>query len=121
MRESILIVDDDVTLIELLGIFLRSKGYDIVVADDASAALSIVQQKQLEALIADSLPGLDGLTVVKAFRDRNPSGAIIFFTGLASEDTSELATAAGADVVLFKPVGLDVVHSTLRRLLAKSA
>ena len=58
---------------------------------------------------------------MKAFRKKNPLGAIIFFTGLALDDTSELATSAGANVVLFKPVGLDVVDSTLRRLLAKSA
>jgi DNA-binding response OmpR family regulator len=121
VRESILIVDDDAILAELLGLFLRSKGYETVAADDVSAAVSIIQRQQLEALIADSLPGLDGLKVVRAFRDKNPSGAIIFFTGLAADDTSELATSAGANVVLFKPVGLDVVDSTLRQLLAKSA
>ena len=121
MRESILIVDDDATLLELLGIFLRSKGYDIVSADNSSVAMRIIEGRRLGALIADSLPGLDGLRVVRAFREKNPSGAVIFFTGLASDDTSELATTAGANVVLFKPVGLEVVDSTLQRLLAKSA
>jgi len=121
MRESILIVDDDATLVDLLGIFLRSKGYDIVSAGDVALAMGLIQRRELGALIADSLPGLEGLQVVRTFRKKNPLGAIIFFTGLAHEDTSELATNAGANAVLFKPVGLDVVDSTLRRLLAKSA
>jgi DNA-binding response OmpR family regulator len=121
MRQRVLIVDDDSALMELLALFLRSEEYEILSADDAATALALIQEQPLAALITDSLPGLRGLEVMKLFRKRNPLGAIIFFTGLSFEDTSQRALSAGANLVLFKPVGLDEVVAALRRLLAKSA
>jgi CheY-like chemotaxis protein len=121
MRQRILIVDDDPALMELLTLFLRSEEFEILSAADAATALALIQEQQLAALITDSLPGLRGLQITKAFRKKHPLGAIIFFTGLTFEDTSQQALAAGANLVLFKPVGLNEVVSALRRLLAKSA
>jgi DNA-binding response OmpR family regulator len=121
MRHSILIVDDDAALVEIMTVFLRSEDYEISAVDNAVAAIALIQEESLSALIIDSLPGLGGLDVVRIFRKKNPLGAIIFFTGLAYDDTSETATEAGANVVLFKPVGLDRIASVLRRLLAKTA
>ena len=121
MRQAILIVDDDSALVEIMTLFLRSEDYEIFAVDSAPAAIRLIEEESLSGLIIDSLPGLSGLDVVKAFRKRNPLGAIIFFTGLAYDDTSETAMEAGANVVLFKPVGLDKIASALRRFLAKSA
>lgn len=106
---------------EVLTLFLRSEEYEIVPADDTASALALVQEQPLAALITDSLPGFGGLQVIRAFRKKNPLGAIIFFTGLSFEDTAQQALNAGANLVLFKPVGLDEVVAALRRLLAKSA
>lgn len=121
MRHKLLIVDDDPALVEILTIFLGSEEFEIFSADNADSALDIVQEQMLAALITDSLPGFRGLQLVKAFRKKNPVGAAIFFTGLAFDDTSQRAINAGANVVLFKPVGLNEVTAVLRRLLAKSA
>jgi len=121
MRHTILIVDDDAALVEIMTVFLRSEDYEIFVADSAPAAMSLIQEESLSGLIIDSLPGLRGLDVVKLFRKKNPLGAIIFFTGLAYDDTLETAMKAGANLVLFKPVGLEKIASALRRLLAKTA
>ena len=121
MRHTILIVDDDAALVEIMTVFLRSQDYEIFAADSVTAAMSLIQQESFSGLIIDSLPGLRGLEVVKLFRKKNPLGAIIFFTGLAYDETSETAIKAGANAVLFKPVGLEKIASALRRLLAKTA
>jgi two-component system, OmpR family, response regulator len=121
MHHTILIVDDDAALVEILTVFLRSQDYEIFAVDSAPAAMRVIQEESLSGLIIDSLPGLRGLDVVKIFRKKNPLGAIIFFTGLAYDDTSETAMEAGANAVLFKPVGLEKIASALRRLLAKTA
>jgi two-component system, OmpR family, response regulator MtrA len=121
MRPSILIVDDDAALVEIMTLFLQSEDYKVFAADNAPAAMSLIQRESLAGLIIDSLPGLRGLDVVKVFRKKNPLGAIIFFTGLDYDDTSETAMKAGANMVLFKPVGLEKIASALRRLLAKTA
>lgn len=121
MRQSILIVDDDPALVEILTLFLRSENYEIFSADDAATALDLIRKQQLAALITDSLSGLRGLQVVQEFRKVNPQGTIIFFTGLTFADTAEQAVAAGANMVLFKPIGLDEVASALRRSLMKTA
>jgi DNA-binding response OmpR family regulator len=121
VRHKVLIVDDDPALVDILTVFLDSGEYEIFSADNAASALSIVQEQPLSALITDSLLGFRGLQVVKAFRKKNPLGAAIFFTGLAFDDTSQRAMSAGANVVLFKPVGLNEVAAALRRFLARSA
>jgi len=121
MRHTILIVDDDAALVEIMTVFLRSENYEIFAADDVTAAMSLIQEETFSGLIIDSFPGLRGLEVVRVFRKKNPLGAIIFFTGLAYDDTSETAMKAGANAVLFKPVGLEKIASALRRLLARTA
>jgi two-component system, OmpR family, response regulator MtrA len=121
MRHTILIVDDDAALVEIMTVFLRSEDYEVFAVDSAPAAMSVIQEESLSGLIIDSSPGLRGLDVVKIFRKKNPLGAIIFFTGLAYDDTSETALEAGANAVLFKPVGLEKIASALRRFLAKTA
>jgi two-component system response regulator MtrA len=121
MLHTILIVDDDAALAEILTLFLRSEGYEIFAVDSAPAAMRLIQEESLSGLIIDSLPGLRGLDVVRLFRKKNPLGAIIFFTGLAYDDTLETAMKAGANLVLFKPVGLEKIASALRRLVAKTA
>jgi DNA-binding response OmpR family regulator len=118
MRQTILIVDHDAALVEIMTVFLRSEDY---VADSAPAAMNLIQKESLSGLIIDSLPGLRGLDVVKVFRKKNPLGALIFFTCLAYDDTLETAMKTGANLVLFKPVGLEKIASALRRLLAKTA
>ena len=89
--------------------------------DSVAAAMRAIQEESLSGMIIDSLPGLRGLDVVKIFRKNNPLGATIFFTGLVYDDTSETAMEVGANAVLFKPVELEKIVSTLARLLAKTA
>lgn len=67
---TILIVDDDRKICRLEDIYLRSEGFDTLVARDGFEALSIIGQKRVDLIVADILmPNLDGQGLLRALRE----------------------------------------------------
>ncbi|HLH08028.1 MAG TPA: response regulator [Terriglobales bacterium] len=121
MGGRILVVDDDLALLELLIVYLGAEGYEVTPADNASAALRVIEKQKIAAVITDALPGFGALKIIKSFRERNLLGPAILFTGFIEDEISEKALAAGATMVLFKPADLKEISSVLKRLLARTA
>ena len=114
---TIIIVEDDPTLLNLLHQFLTQEGYEVITAANGSEALKKLDRPETnpDLIITDvSLPGMDGFTLLERIREKNASVPVLFMTGLGL-DTLERAGSLQPDAVLKKPVKLADIISTVKR------
>ena len=108
MASSILIVDDDESIRELLRLHLSSAGYDVRVAEDAIAAGYMVLRSPPDLIITDvNMPHMDGFEFVAALRADKalPNIPVIFLTSL--DDGDARGRELGAAGYVTKPVRAD--------------
>jgi DNA-binding NtrC family response regulator len=116
---EILVIDDEPEIRELLTEHLRTRGYRTATAGDGLAAVSLIQRSgsQFGLILTDlSLPGLDGLAVLKAARAASPSAQVVIITGYASLDSAIAAVRLGAYDYLTKPFSLGQIDVLLARV-----
>ena len=118
-------IEDDLELAEILTEFLEQYDFEVTTEDDPFKALSILNLQPFDAVILDlTLPGMDGLEVCEAIRERQNIPIII---SSARSDVTDKVTALelGADDYLPKPYDpreLEArIHSVLRRYDSKAA
>ena len=115
---SILIVDDDQEIIDLLKAYLeRQAPYEITTAADGITALIEVGRVKPDVLILDiMIPGVDGVEVCRRIKaDSSNKTAIIAISGTTEHQSQVLE--AGADAFMLKPVDMENLHAEARRLL----
>ncbi|MFA5269873.1 MAG: response regulator [Methanoregula sp.] len=102
--DQVLYVDDEKNLLEIGKIFLEENGqYSVRTIDSASAALSLMRETDFDAIISDfQMPGMDGITFLKAVREQSPDIPFILFTGRGREEVVIEAINYGADFYLQK-------------------
>ena len=102
VRGSVLVVDDEPTIGEVVSAYLERAGYETRVAADGPAALEAVAERRPDLIVLDlMLPGLDGLEVMRRVRDR--STAIILLTAKGEESDRVIGLRLGADDYVVKP------------------
>jgi excisionase family DNA binding protein len=115
---SVLIVDDEKEIVDILHTFLLHEGgYEISSASDGITALMEVGRMKPDLLILDiMIPGVDGIEVCRRIKgnSRNKT-AIIAVSGNNEAETTILQ--AGADAFMAKPIDLDKLHIEAKRLL----
>ena len=85
----ILIVDDEANIRLTLETLLRRAGYDVTPAGNGEEAVALLEQQAFDLMLVDlKMPGMDGMQVVAAARQRQPDIAIIVLTGHGSLDTA---------------------------------
>lgn len=108
MPATILVVDDDESIRELLRLHLSSAGYDVWVAEDAIAAGHLVLRKVPDLIISDvNMPHMDGFEFIAALKaDKSlPDIPVIFLTSV--EESDYRGKALGAVGYVTKPVRAD--------------
>lgn len=108
MAATILVVDDDASLRQLLRLHLSSAGYEVLVAEDAIAAGYLVLRQPPDLIIADvHMPHMDGFEFVAALKSDKtlPYIPVIFLTSL--EEGDQRGKELGAVGYLTKPVRAD--------------
>jgi DNA-binding NtrC family response regulator len=104
---SILIVDDEPGIRELLSIMLESSGHSVVTAEDGIVAPKIMATRQFDVVITDLLmPERDGLEFITEVRKKHPAVKIIAMSGgghIARDAYLRIAKTFGAHYLLEKP------------------
>src|SRR5205814_1734213 len=99
----ILVVDDDPTISDVVGRYLRRAGYDVTLVDDGIAAVEWAEQHAADLVVLDiMLPGLDGLAVCRRLRQRG-FVPVILLTALGAETDRIMGLEVGADDYVTKP------------------
>lgn len=124
MAEKILVVDDDVDSLTLIGKMLQRHGYDVATAPSGVQALQKVSGDRPDLIILDlMMPDMDGYEVCNRLRG-NPdtkSIPIIMFTAKSLVDDKVKGFEAGADDYLTKPTHPAELASRVRNVLARTA
>lgn len=103
-QATVLIVDDNLAIVQLLSATLEQRGYKIIAAVTAAEGLRLVASQQPELVLMDyHLPDQDGLSVLKEIKASYPACYVIMITGRGSEELAVLMMKAGASEYLLKP------------------
>ncbi|WIG59055.1 MAG: Two-component transcriptional response regulator, OmpR family [Ktedonobacterales bacterium] len=113
---KILVVDDDLELLGLIGFALRSAGYFVVEAQDGTRALEVFEREQPDLVILDvNLPGMNGFEVCKRIRAQDTTPVLMLTVRNAEED-HVAGLDQGADDYLTKPFSPRTLLAHLRAL-----
>ena len=121
MKQSILLVDDEPNLRELLRQMLELGGFDVVEAEDGLDAVERLKQMTPSAMILDvMMPNLDGVTLCKKLRAsvRFANLPIIMLSGKTQYRAVQEGLAAGANLYLCKPIAIDELIQSVKEVLA---
>ena len=119
MEKAILIVDDDREIAEAIGFYLRSEGYEPVIAISGVEALNLIRNREISLIIMDvMMPGLDGIQTTLRIREEH--NIPIIMLSAKSEDYDKITGLnVGADDYMTKPFNplelIARVRSQLRR------
>src|SRR5215218_24566 len=103
-RGSVLVVDDEPTIREVVSRYLERAGYDTRVAGDGPSALQAVAERPPDLIVLDlMLPGIDGLEVMRRVREGRQRGAVILLTAKGDENDRIVGLRLGADDYVVKP------------------
>ncbi|KAF0212719.1 MAG: periplasmic sensor hybrid histidine kinase [Methylocystaceae bacterium] len=117
----VLVVDDEDLVRETLAENLESEGIGVVTAANATDALSLLAAgEEVDAIVTDlSMPGMDGIALIRAAQERRPGLPAVLLTGFAKDDTAIAVSGAisGAFSLLRKPASFHDVLDTVQSLL----
>jgi len=122
-QPRILLVDDNESVRQSLGMVLEHNGFIVVAAADVKEALHIIDTENFDVLLSDlHMPNAgDGLTVVSAMRHSNPSAVTLIFSGYPKMSEATAAILMQADEILVKPLAVATLVATIRARLSKVA
>lgn len=111
---TILLVDDDRSLLDLVSMRLAAAGYAVTQAESGEAALGCLKFSRPDVVIADlRMEGMDGMALFEAIRAEMPGLPVIILTAHGSIPEAVTATQRGVFDFLTKPVNSDVLLSTV--------
>lgn len=123
MAERILIVDDDVDTLRLVGLMLQRQGYEIIAASNGTQGLARALEDRPNLILLDvMMPDMDGYEVTKRLR-KNPATAgipILMFTAKTQLDDKVTGFEVGADDYLTKPTHPTELQAHVKALLARN-
>lgn len=118
MDESVLVVDDDPLVRDLLVQFLSLRGYRALGVKDGHDALRMVEDMPPDLILLDMvMPGMAGIEVLQALREKEYPGGVIIMTGSHNEELLEDAWALGPQEVLVKPIDLERLLTAIQLVL----
>jgi len=118
MEKTILVVDDQIDIRELLYDMLTKKGYKVIATHNGAEALNLVKEKNPDLVLMDfSMPDATGVEVLNSIRSFNQKIKVVMLTGLGTEELEKEARLAGASGFLRKNLGLDVIVKAIDQLL----
>ena len=114
-RPSVLVVDDERSMRELLAIVLGREGYGVLLADSGRAAVELLEREPVDLLISDiKMPDMSGVDVLRAAKRIDQDVLGIMITAFASTETAVEAMRLGACDYVSKPFDVDLLKMKVR-------
>ena len=119
---KLLIVDDERGIREMLEIYLRREGYDVLTAEDGETALAQCHKTPFDVVIADiKMPRMDGISLLNKVKEFSPETIFIMITAFASFETAKESMKKEAYDYITKPFDVEEVKKKIEAALAKRA
>ncbi|MCA9171325.1 MAG: sigma-54-dependent Fis family transcriptional regulator, partial [Planctomycetales bacterium] len=117
---SILFADDEESLQDVMSMELPRMGHSVTVCPDGRSAVREAQERQFDCLLVDlDMPGMSGIEVIRAVKERSPETEAIVLTGKESLETAVAAMRYGACDYLTKPCRLSDLQELLGKILQR--
>ena len=121
MAVSVLVVEDDRNIAELLQMYLEKEGYAVTIANDGGQGLSKFRTIKPDLVLLDvMMPVMDGWSVCKAIRAESQT-PVIMLTAKSETDDKVTGLKAGADDYITKPFEMKEVLARIEAVLRRSA
>ncbi len=120
MSGRVLVVEDDVDTADYVAKGLREAGFTVEHVADGRDGLYMASSSAFDAIVMDRmLPGMDGLSVVRALRAAGVETPILILSALGQLDERVMGLRAGGDDYLTKPFGFSELHARIENLLRR--
>jgi DNA-binding response OmpR family regulator len=122
MKKHILVVDDEIGALTLIGIMLERGGFNVLKAKDANAALAVLDQNTPDMIILDvMMPGMDGIELCHVIRGRQDTAEtpVLILSARGDADSVMRGMEAGANDYLPKPILHHDLVAKVRNMLTQ--
>lgn len=118
--KKILIIDDDVTALDIVDFLFEEKGYDVVRRADGQSGLNCVEDVGPDIILIDlMMPKMNGQECVRQIRGKGVEIPIVAFTALDDPEVHQEALNAGCNIVLTKPCRPGALVNHIESLIAE--
>lgn len=122
MQTRILVVDDEQSMREFLAILLEREGYHVAQAENADAALKMLESDTYDLVVSDvSMPGLNGMALLERIKTTTPETAVLMITAYTTAEQAVEAMKLGAYDYIAKPFKVEEVKVLVKNALEKSS
>jgi len=122
MEKTVLIVDDEKNIVDILSFNLKKEGFEVVPAYDGKSALEQYSLKRPDLILLDvMLPVLDGFEVCRRIREKDRTTPIIMLTAREEETDKVLGLDLGADDYITKPFSIRELQARVRANIRRTA
>ncbi len=116
--EKILVVDDEQSMVQFLGIVLRKEGYQVTTSSNGKDALEKVRSESFDAVITDiRMPGMDGIQLLEGIKKIDATLPVVIMTAYASQQSAIDAVNLGAFQYLIKNAKNDEIRLVVRNAI----
>jgi PleD family two-component response regulator len=122
-KQRVLVVEDSRTIAAVVKYFLELEGFQVLLAEDGNSGLEAAKREQPDVIVTDyNMPGMDGMTMVKALRADAATRdiAVLMLTSEPDVEKETQAFEAGADDYVLKPVEPRRLAARVKSLLTRS-
>ncbi|MGM0623762.1 MAG: response regulator transcription factor [Campylobacterota bacterium] len=121
MESTVLIVEDEDDILELIEFTLQSDGYDTVGLSDTKLVEKLLQEEDVDIILMDrNLPGIDGADFITNLRAKGLNQPVIYVTAKDSEGDLLEGFEKGGDDYITKPFSLDELKARVKAVLKRS-
>ncbi len=118
--KSVLVVDDEKSICDLLSIVLKKDGYRVKVAQDGFSAAKLIRENDFDVVITDiQMPRSNGLDVLDAVNKMRPHTPVVMMTAYATAETAVEAMKKGAYDYISKPFNIEDVQLIVKNAVEK--
>ncbi len=116
MEKTILLVDDEKDIREVLRLPLTDLGYEVLEAENGADALHLFERLQPPMILTDiKMPGMDGIELLQKVKRANPEVEVIMITGHGDMDLAVKSLKYNATDFITKPINVDVLEIAIQR------
>jgi DNA-binding response OmpR family regulator len=120
--KTVLVIDDDATLRDTIGLMLETEGFSPAFADDGASGITQAMALKPNLVLVDlRMPGLGGMEVCKQLRAAGMNTPLMVLSAIGDEMDKVLLLEIGADDYVVKPFGARELLARIRALLRRSA
>jgi signal transduction histidine kinase len=120
MKRSILLVDDEEDIRDVLEIALQDMGYEVFTAQNGEEAIEVFRKEQPPVVVSDiKMPGMDGIELLRRIKNESPDTEFVMITGHGDMELAIVSFKDHAADFITKPIHVDVLEIALQKVFEK--